>query len=164
MLLSRPKTHQGTAALKPKDLEKRDTRMKTTVSTTGGMLQSSSLHVAPVCYASNSSCNEMTNTCSGHGYCYRKSGSSDQSTNSDCYSCKCQETTLRKDDGTVQKIRWGGSACQKRDISSPFFLVTGVTILILVATGAAIGMLYSVGSEQLPGVISAGVGSVRTQK
>ncbi|PLB44681.1 hypothetical protein P170DRAFT_390929 [Aspergillus steynii IBT 23096] len=164
VLLPQPNTQRGMMALKSRAVQKKDTLPKTTISTSGAMFESNPLHVAPVCYASNSSCSEMTRNCSGHGYCYKKSGSSDQNAPSDCYACKCQETTIRKDDGTIQKIKWGGSACQKRDISSPFFLVAGITILVLLATGAAIGMLYNVGQEQLPGVISAGVGTVRTQK
>jgi hypothetical protein len=61
-------------------------------------------------------------------------------------------------------VRWGGAACQKKDISSSFFLISGVTIAIIVIIGTAIGMIYSVGTAELPGVISAGVGASRPQK
>ncbi|KAL4780042.1 hypothetical protein BJX76DRAFT_61530 [Aspergillus varians] len=114
------------------------------------------LSLTPVCYASNSSCNEATNTCSGHGACYGKSG--------DCYACRCYETSIKMESGAVRKVRWGGSACQKKDISSPFFLIMGVTIAIMVAIGAAVGMTFSIGNTELPGVISAGVGAARAQK
>ncbi|KAJ0420992.1 hypothetical protein BJY00DRAFT_282809 [Aspergillus carlsbadensis] len=117
------------------------------------------LTLAPICYPSNSSCTESTNSCSGHGVCYKKSGSE-----GDCYACRCQETLVKNEDGTELLVRWGGAACQKKDISSPFFLISGVTIAIIVIIGTAIGMIYSVGTAELPGVISAGVGAPRTQK
>lgn len=114
------------------------------------------LSLAPVCYASNSSCNEATNTCSGHGTCYEKSG--------DCYACRCHDTYVKTESGVEQKVRWGGAACQKRDISSPFFLITGVTIAIMAVVSAAVGMIIRVGNTELPGVIGAGVGPGKTQK
>ncbi|KAL2862178.1 hypothetical protein BJX68DRAFT_224154 [Aspergillus pseudodeflectus] len=117
------------------------------------------LTLAPVCYGSNSSCTESTNSCSGHGVCYKKSG-----TEGDCYACRCHDTLVKNEDGTERLVRWGGAACQKKDISSPFFLISGVTIAIIVVIGTAIGMIYSVGTAELPGVISAGVGAPRTQK
>lgn len=119
--------------------------------------------LSPICYASESSCSESTNNCSGHGYCYKKSGSGETTVN-DCYTCKCQETTIRKEDGTIQKAQWGGSACQKRDISSPFFLIAGVTVMGVLAISTAIGLLFQVGQAELPSVISAGVSGARTQK
>ncbi|KAL2824557.1 hypothetical protein BDW59DRAFT_147518 [Aspergillus cavernicola] len=122
------------------------------------------LVLAPVCYASNSSCNEVTNSCSGHGTCYKKSGSESEAASGDCYACRCYETSVKNGDGTDRKVRWGGSACQKKDISSPFFLVSGVAVAIVVAVTAAISMIYSVGNTELPGVISAGVSTTRAQK
>ncbi|KAL1960751.1 hypothetical protein VTO42DRAFT_6581 [Malbranchea cinnamomea] len=113
----------------------------------------------PVCYASNSSCNDATNNCSGHGYCYKKHGSKDGSnTAGDCYACKCARTIVRtNDDGTVKTVQWGGPACQKKDVSTPFFLLGGLTILLVVVIGGAIGMMFRMGQEELPGVLSAGV-------
>ncbi|KAL6239430.1 hypothetical protein BDW75DRAFT_140338 [Aspergillus navahoensis] len=115
-----------------------------------------SLPIAPVCYASNSSCNDATNTCSSHGACYEKS--------SGCYACLCHETYVKTASGAERKIQWGGAACQKRDISSPFFLIMGVTITVLLAITSAIVMVFGLGNDELPGVISAGVGSARAQK
>lgn len=122
------------------------------------------LTLARVCYASELSCHEATNNCSGHGFCHRKTGSGGEATVSDCYACKCQESTIKKDDGTIQKVRWAGTACQKRDISSPFFLIAGVTVIGVLALSTAIGLLFRVGQDELPSVISAGVGAIRTQK
>lgn len=63
----------------------------------------------------------------------------------------------------MQTMQWGGPACQKRDISSPFFLIAGISILVVVAIGASVGLLFNVGQGELPGVIGAGVGTA-TQK
>ncbi|KAE8130741.1 hypothetical protein BDV38DRAFT_48731 [Aspergillus pseudotamarii] len=118
----------------------------------------------PVCFTSNSSCNLATDSCSGHGFCYKKSSSANDEAASDCYACKCKSTIVTKEDGTVQKLRWGGPACQKRDISSPFFLIAGISILVVMAAGTAVGMLFHIGQNELPGVISAGVGPTKAQK
>lgn len=118
----------------------------------------------PVCYASNSSCVDATNNCSGHGRCYRKYASNNEAAGSDCYACKCVDTVVKKKDGTIKRIQWGGSACEKRDVSTPFFLLAGITVVIMVAVGSGIGMLFSVGQEELPSVIGAGVAAPRAQR
>ncbi|CAI7585699.1 unnamed protein product [Penicillium manginii] len=120
-------------------------------------------NLAPVCHASNSSCEDATNNCSGHGSCYLKFGPGNEDAKGNCYACKCRQTTVKNSDGSVKKIQWGGVACQKEDISSPFFLIASVTILVIVLAGSAIGMLFSMGSEPLPSVIGAGVGTSKTQ-
>jgi len=57
---------------------------------------------------------------------------------------------------------WGGPACQKKDISVQFWLFVGSGIILAFLVSAGIGMLYSMGSEELPSVIGAGVsGPVR---
>lgn len=114
--------------------------------------------LAPVCHATNSSCVEATDNCSGHGYCYLKYASDDEKAAGNCYACQCQQTVVKKSDGTTQKVQWGGSACQKRDISSPFFLIAGVSVLAVAMAGSAVGMLFNMGQEELPSVIGAGVG------
>jgi hypothetical protein len=115
----------------------------------------------PVCHSTNSSCADATGNCSGHGFCDRKYGSKDDGASSECFACKCQETVEKKEDGTMRTVRWGGAACQQKDLSSAFWLTAGITIMIVTAVGIAMGMLFSVGQEELPGVISAGVGPTR---
>ena len=117
----------------------------------------------PVCYNSALSCAEATGNCSGRGYCYNKYSSRDERASSDCFACKCSETVI-KDDGSVQKVWWGGSACEKRNIATPFFQIAAITILLTGAIAAAIGLLFSLGQEKLPSVIGAGVGPMRPQK
>ncbi|KAJ6109762.1 hypothetical protein N7486_001997 [Penicillium sp. IBT 16267x] len=128
-------------------------------------LRELSLHsnLAPVCHASNSSCAEATNNCSGHGYCYLKYTSGGEATTGNCYACRCQQTVVRKKDGTTQKVQWGGPACQKKDISSPFFLIAGVSVFAIIMVGSAVGMLFSMGQQELPSVIGAGVGGSKAQ-
>jgi hypothetical protein len=54
-------------------------------------------------------------------------------------------------------VHWGGNMCQKEDISVQFWLIAGFTVMIVGVVTFAIGLLYSVGEETLPGVIGAGV-------
>ena len=64
----------------------------------------------------------------------------------------------------VKTTQWGGPACQKKDVSVPFFLLAGFTIAILATVTWAVGLLFSVGQEKLPSVIGAGVAGPRAQK
>ncbi|KAJ5779045.1 hypothetical protein N7457_006765 [Penicillium paradoxum] len=118
--------------------------------------------LTPICHASNSSCAEATNNCSGHGSCYLKYGAGVDGTTGNCYTCQCRKSIVQNSDGTTKTVQWGGSACQKRDISSPFFLIAGVSVLAIVMVGSAIGMLFSMGAQDLPSVISAGVGGPKS--
>jgi hypothetical protein len=108
----------------------------------------------------------QTDSCSGHGECVDKYGSSrgNSSTSAaSCFVCLCKATAVEHGDGSGAQskgrktIQWGGNKCQKRDVSVPFWLITGFTVAIVGAVTFAIGMLYSVGQEPLPGVIGAGV-------
>jgi hypothetical protein len=54
-------------------------------------------------------------------------------------------------------IYWGGAACQKKDVSGPFFLLIAVTIALVGAITWGVGLLFSVGQEDLPSVIGAGI-------
>lgn len=118
----------------------------------------------PICHATNDSCISSTNSCSGHGTCVLKSSSRNSDTAvGDCYACKCHKTVLSYyDDGTPKKtISWGGSACQKKDISIQFFLLAGFTVVIVAAVAWGVGLLFSIGNEDLPSVIGAGVSGPR---
>jgi Domain of unknown function (DUF3844) len=120
--------------------------------------------LVPSCYKTNSTCSQETNNCSGRGYCYRKYVSDDE-TLPNCYSCKCIEEVKRDKDGAiVSRVRWGGPACQKKDVSTTFWILVSITIIVFIAVSSAIGQLLSVGQEELPSVIGAGVGTPRTQR
>ncbi|KAK3904283.1 hypothetical protein C8A05DRAFT_31964 [Staphylotrichum tortipilum] len=119
----------------------------------------------PQCFASASSCMTQTDSCSGHGECVNKygsgSGGNSSTSAASCFVCVCKASAVDHGDGAHPKgrktIQWGGNKCQKRDLSVPFWLITGFTVAIVGAVTFAIGMLFSVGQEPLPGVIGAGV-------
>jgi hypothetical protein len=122
--------------------------------------------VPPLCHSSLDACNNATNNCSGHGSCYKKSGNAKDvgDAPSACFTCGCNPTnvTFTYADGTKTGVTlqyWGGSACQKKDVSGPFWLITIFTVVIIGVVGWAIGLLFSIGEEKLPGVIGAGVSS-----
>ncbi|KAL4730713.1 hypothetical protein ACLX1H_002751 [Fusarium chlamydosporum] len=104
---------------------------------------------ASICFKSESECNKRTGNCSGHGTCQSRYGKGDDA----CFSCHCLSTKSEK--GSV--THWAGGACSKQDISVQFWLFAGFTISMVTILYLAIGMLFSVGEEKLPGVIGAGV-------
>lgn len=118
--------------------------------------------VPPSCYISLDACNNSTNSCSGHGECYQKTGKTSGSTT--CYACFCKPTKYFFKQGvnkvpSYRIIYWGGGACQKEDVSGPFWLFAISSVVMVGLVGWAIGMLFSIGEEKLPGVIGAGVSS-----
>jgi hypothetical protein len=126
--------------------------------------------ILPSCFTSQSSCEKQTHNCSSHGACkllHKGRGEGKDRQTLDCYGCACVPTVkhVGEDKGMESKktvTYWGGPACQKKDISVQFwlFVATGVVLAFLVSSG--IGMLYSMGAEELPSVIGAGVsGPVR---
>jgi hypothetical protein len=96
--------------------------------------------VPALCHASVESCEAATNKCSGHGACVRRYEG--------CVACACKPS---------EGISWAGAACHKRDISAQFWLLAGFSALLVGLVAWSIGLLFSVGSETLPGVIGAGV-------
>lgn len=124
--------------------------------------------VLPPCFASLEACNDRTNKCSGHGKCYKKRGN--PSRGQACFACGCSATNQTFTHGAegnerkgVKLIYWGGAACQKQDVSGPFWLLAIFTIVGVGLITWAIGLLYAVGEEKLPGVIGAGVSSNRAR-
>ncbi|KAH7326460.1 hypothetical protein B0I35DRAFT_466994 [Stachybotrys elegans] len=109
----------------------------------------------PACFKSKESCINGTNDCSGkHGECRNKWASADGSDGKDvCYTCHCQG--VRNPSGSV--TYWGGAVCQKKDVSVTFWLFAGFTLAMVGILALAIGLLFNVGEEKLPGVIGAGV-------
>jgi len=117
----------------------------------------------PICYISNTSCAEATQNCSGHGYCHLKHGAGDSSTSKECYACRCRPQMIRNKDGAIKTIQWGGAACQKMDVSTPFFILVGLLVLLMTAISWGINLLFSIGQEELPSVLSAGVATPKLQ-
>ncbi len=122
----------------------------------------------PACFLSANSCITQTHHCSGHGECKDKyevngGGGPAQPVGDEppavCFVCHCNSTLKEpaKDGQGFSTTLWAGNMCQKIDISVPFWLITGFTVTIVGAVSFAIGLLFSVGEEKLPGVIGAGV-------
>ncbi|KAM3433755.1 hypothetical protein NHJ13734_006307 [Beauveria thailandica] len=111
--------------------------------------------VIPSCFSSNESCIASTDNCSGHGSCVNKYGAIPQNPKEGdvCFVCRCIPTHNNKSGPT----HWGGATCAKQDVSVPFWLFFGFTIVIVGVVWMAISLLFSVGEEKLPGVIGAGV-------
>ena len=117
-----------------------------------------------VCHPNLEAAQLATNNCSSHGTVYKKFATPEDDV-ADCYACKCNKTIITNDEGkTIKTIFWGGPACQKKDVSVPFFLLAGFTIAMLGAVSWGIGLLFSIGQEELPSVIGAGVAGPRAQK
>lgn len=113
--------------------------------------------IIPQYFSSESSCVNITNSCMSHGKCVKTHGNQ--------YHCKCNATIVRTNkDGTTKSVQWGGNACQKKDVSTQFILFATVGVFIAAIVAGAIGMLYNMGSEQLPSVIGAGVVGPRAQR
>lgn len=60
-------------------------------------------------------------------------------------------------DGKVQTTYWGGPACQKRDVSVQFWLIALFSVGMVGLISFAVGQVWSMGDEELPSVIGAGV-------
>ncbi|CAM1504444.1 Fc.00g020350.m01.CDS01 [Cosmosporella sp. VM-42] len=108
----------------------------------------------PSCFNSQDSCSTGTGNCSGHGTCMNKWAKPDGSKGSEvCYTCHCLSTVS----GQGGVTHWAGASCSKQDISFQFWLFAGFTLAMVGILYMAIGLLFSVGEEKLPGVIGAGV-------
>jgi hypothetical protein len=116
--------------------------------------------IIPRCHASENSCVTATGNCSGHGTCARKFGEDKQDA---CYACKCIPSVQYVDGKFYKSTYWGGSACQKVDISAQFWLLAGFSVAAVGLVSWGIGMLFSIGEEKLPGVIGAGVSGAKTR-
>lgn len=123
--------------------------------------------ILPACYATLDACNEKTNKCSGHGKCYKKRGDPSGKGRA-CFACGCSPTYRNFTHGENKQkattlVYWGGAACQKEDVSGPFWLLAIFTITMVGLVTWGIGLMYAVGEEKLPGVIGAGVSSNRAR-
>ncbi|KAI0880044.1 uncharacterized protein GGS22DRAFT_176001 [Annulohypoxylon maeteangense] len=112
--------------------------------------------ILPSCFTSHNACITATDSCSGHGQCLDKWSTIDSGDKA-CFSCRCMSTNETNAEGHTSLYHWGGSACHKRDISTPFWLFAGTTLALVGTVVFAIGLLFNVGEEKLPGVIGAGV-------
>lgn len=119
--------------------------------------EESTIHgILPSCFTSLESCEHVTRNCTGHGTCAKIYSGGDKER--PCYRCACKADVEKSADGTVIKTtRYGGPACQKKDIAVQFWLLAGFAIAMAFLLSWGIGLLYSIGQEELPSVLGAGV-------
>ncbi|KFA64387.1 hypothetical protein S40285_01059 [Stachybotrys chlorohalonatus IBT 40285] len=152
------------AAQQPDDLRRRQAEQPITphIADEEPPVETSSSHpvffassgAIPACFSSADSCSTETRNCSGHGVCQNKYAKPDGSDAAQvCFTCHCLST--KSDSGSV--THWAGPSCTKKDVSVAFWLFVGFTVAMVGILSLAIGMLFSVGEEKLPGVIGAGV-------
>lgn len=144
-------THDFTAPVAAEELH--SNKKNTSTSPLPGIL--------PQCFPSLSACQETTRNCSDHGSCYKKftdNSASDTSRYRDCYVCGCKATVKEtSSDGGKTTTYWGGSACQKRDVSVEFWMLALFSIGFVFLISFAVGSVWEMGGEELPSVIGAGV-------
>lgn len=98
------------------------------------------------CFTSKSDLEEATNGCSGHGSAIQTSRGGKK-----CYRCQCTATK----DKQSRKTYWAGAACQKKDVSTEFFLLGSSVILLVLITLGSVYFLFAQGSAELPGTLAS---------
>ena len=111
----------------------------------------------PACFDSEEACLQGTANCTGHGECQSKYSKGDQA----CFACHCLSTWTNPEAKSGSVTHWAGPTCAKQDISTPFWLFAGFTLVLLGILWMSISLLFSVGQERLPGVIGAGVSKTK---
>ncbi|KAG2338871.1 hypothetical protein BDR05DRAFT_917802 [Suillus weaverae] len=102
------------------------------------------------CLTSAEACSNATNACFGHGQCV-----STLSAEQECFVCACSNT--KSDSGKTES--WVGDMCQRKDISSTFVLIAGTVITLILLMGGSVSLLYSIGGDELPSILTGGVAS-----
>jgi len=100
------------------------------------------------CYTTAAACGNSTSGCSGHGECVQatKAGRT-------CYVCTCSATK----DARGRTEHWAGNACERKDVSGPFVLLTGTVIALILLVGGSVALLSGVGDHELPSTLTGGV-------
>jgi len=120
------------------------------------------------CYMSLESCKTSTNSCSGKGQCVEASKAGRT-----CFVCNCGATRSGEGKGTKTEY-WAGEKCERKDISgyvvrpfysnihpiltcfsSPFVLLSGTAVLIILLITGSISLLYTLGEQSLPSTLLA---------
>ncbi|KAI9507488.1 hypothetical protein F5148DRAFT_113150 [Russula earlei] len=104
-----------------------------------------------LCFTSEEICSNSTDSCSGHGACTKalKAGRT-------CFACVCEATK----DSSGRTQHWAGSKCERRDVSGTFVLIVGTVITLILIVVGSITLLYGVGSQPLPSVLTGSVPGV----
>ncbi|KAF2675254.1 hypothetical protein BT63DRAFT_409355 [Microthyrium microscopicum] len=118
----------------------------------------------PARYTSQQGCERTTSNCTGHGECKVVATEKEDDRDIQYFSCVCNKPEVREfKDGGKKTTYFGGTACQKKDVAAPFWLLAGTSVMLVSVVTLGIGLLYSMGSEELPSVIGAGVSGPRAK-
>ena len=120
------------------------------------------------CFTSLDSCNNSTSSCSGRGQCSQASKAGRT-----CFVCTCGATTTGEGN-QVKTTYWAGESCERKDVSryfialittkestqcfvlpSPFVLITGTVVVVILLFAGAVSLLSSVGDQSLPSTLLA---------
>ena len=118
------------------------------------------------CFTTVDVCNNSTSSCSGRGTCVQASKAGRT-----CFVCSC-DVTKTGEGNKVKTVAWAGQSCERKDISayvtllyirscgsilcdSPFVLLSGTVIVIIVLFIGSVSLLYSVGEQPLPSTLLA---------
>ncbi|KAG1725417.1 uncharacterized protein EDB91DRAFT_1062235 [Suillus paluster] len=102
------------------------------------------------CLPSADACSNATSACFGHGQCV-----STINAGQECFVCACSDT--KSASGKTES--WAGEMCQRKDISSTFVLIAGTVITLILLMGGSVSLLYSIGDDELPSILTGGVAS-----
>ncbi|KAI0088152.1 hypothetical protein BDY19DRAFT_994554 [Irpex rosettiformis] len=106
------------------------------------------------CFETAGVCGNQTDSCSGHGECVSASKAGRT-----CFVCACAASTNEKG----QKEEWAGEACERKDVSGPFVLLTGTTIGLILLVAGSVALLGAIGSTPLPSTLTGGVASSKRE-
>jgi len=106
------------------------------------------------CFLSADICVNSTNSCSGRGECLQASKAGKT-----CFVCACSQTKTQN--GKTQT--WVGDACERKDISGPFVLLAGSTIVLILLIGGSLSLLAGIGDEKLPSTLTGGAIGARKE-
>lgn len=103
-------------------------------------------------YASKEKCEEATDSCSGHGSCHKLA--------SGFYGCACKKSY---DTDKKKTTYYGGSACEKIDVSAETQMFLWSAIVGVFVLYASIKLLFSIGDDALPGILNVAKRSSSSQ-
>ncbi|KAJ7049923.1 hypothetical protein C8F01DRAFT_1378051 [Mycena amicta] len=106
------------------------------------------------CHLTLDACTNATSSCSGRGECLGASKAGRT-----CFVCACGKTTTTTTTGGKTRTStdgWAGERCERKDVSGPFVLLAGTTIVLILVIAMSVGLLYGVGNIELPSVLLGG--------
>ncbi|KAJ3767569.1 hypothetical protein FB446DRAFT_321663 [Lentinula raphanica] len=96
------------------------------------------------CFTSADTCNNATSSCSGRGQCVEAS-----KTGRTCFVCTCSATKTGEGNKVKTEV-WVGESCERKDVSGPFVLFVGSTLVLLILVFGSVSLLYGIGEQMLP--------------